>query len=829
MKAFRVALLALVMSLAWWSAGGSLLGHGAPSLDLPPINIEYVGKSDGNAWALDQDGDYAYVISAEGLRVMDVSTPASPSEVGFLSLTSTAWSAVVSGTYAYLAADWNGLVVASVAPPTAPAEIGSITTVEGAMWVDVKGRYAYVAAYNAGLRIIDISNPASPSQTGFYDTPGSAMGVAVQGNLAFVADYDAGLRIINVSDPANPVEVGSIQGPEDPSDPDAWTAQGVAVAGDWAYVVDWDRLRVIYIADPAHPIQAALFDTPGQAYAVTVIGSYAYVADYDLGLSIVNISDPVHPHQAGFYDTPGTSTGIAVGGAGAASVSATGQLVYVADGDNGMVILRFLGESTGTATPTPTNTSTPANTATNTPTSTSTATNTPTATPTSTETLVATATSTLTPTITQTATHTPTQTPVPTATLTATPTNTSTPTQTATETATMVGPTSTFTATPTGVWVSPTPTSTPTSTHTSTSTATATVTATTAVTETPTETVEAPPTETATLEPTVTETPEETATATLTSTATRTATPFNTRTATPTSWPTRTPTATAWPSPVHPSMEWVNFHGRVQLADGRPAPYGTVIDAYDPRGIHCGTYYVTRAGVYGLMPIYRDDESTPVRDGALPGDYLRFVVNGAPAAALGPDDPIWTDPSDVRNVNLRVGAVIHRTLYLRRGWNLISLDVAPLNPDIESIFAPLRGLVELALGFDCEDGALSYYPDLPASLNTLQRMDAWHGYWVRMYSDAHLVVPGIEAPSNTPMNLCAGYNLIGYLPNDALSVPTALFSVEDALQNALGFDPVLGALSYYPDLPPELNSLQRLEPGRGYWVKLRQDGELVYP
>jgi hypothetical protein len=267
----------------------------------------------------------------------------------------------------------------------------------------------------------------------------------------------------------------------------------------------------------------------------------------------------------------------------------------------------------------------------------------------------------------------------------------------------------------------------------------------------------------------------------------------------------------------------------VQLADGRPAPYGTVIDAFDPHGVHCGTYYVTRAGVYGLMPVYRDDESTPARDGASPGDTIKFVINGMPAIALGPDEAVWTDPTDVQNVNLRAAAVIHRTLFLQRGWNLISLDVAPLDARVESVFAPVRGILELALGFDCAGGALSFYPDLPADLNTLRRLDAWHGYWVKVNADTHLVVAGLEPPSNTPIQLCGGYNLVGYLPNGALSVPNALFSLGSGVQTVLGFDPFLGALSYYPDLPPGLNSLQQLEPRRGYWIRLSSPTELVYP
>ncbi|PIZ12455.1 MAG: hypothetical protein COY53_09925, partial [Elusimicrobia bacterium CG_4_10_14_0_8_um_filter_37_32] len=51
------------------------------------------------------------------------------------------------------------------------------------------------------LRVINISNPASPSEVGSYDTPYSAQGVYVSGNYAYVADGDSGLIILKCTLP----------------------------------------------------------------------------------------------------------------------------------------------------------------------------------------------------------------------------------------------------------------------------------------------------------------------------------------------------------------------------------------------------------------------------------------------------------------------------------------------------------------------------------------------------------------------------------------------------------------------------------------------------
>jgi len=476
---------------------------------------------------------------------------------------------------------------------------------------------------------------------------------------------------------------------------------------------------------------------------------------------------------------------------------------------------------TETPTDTPTDTPTITDTPTDTPTITDTPTETPTETPTDTPTVTDTPTET--PTITDTPTETPTETPTDTPTVTDTPTETptitDTPTETPTETPTN---TPTITDTPTETpTITDTPTETPTDTPTDTPTVTDTPTDTPTITDTPTETSTSTPTDT----PTITNTPTETATATNTGTNT----PTMTATSTLSPMPTQTPTETPIPGPVHPSPEWVNFYGTVTLSDGSPAPIGTIVDAYSPGGVRCGSYFVTIPGQYGPMPVYRDDDTTPEDDGAHPGDVIRFVVNANPAIPMGPDDRIWTQNGDIFEVNLFGGPVIHRTMLLPAGWNLISFDVMPLDPEVADALSSINGKYSRVLSFDCDAGAQSYYPSLPPGINTLVTMDPWHGYWIEMTEAAHLTVVGIEVPDDTPMELCAGYNLVSYLPDIPLPVGDALISIDGNYESVMGFDPILGALSYYPGLPPILNTLTHMEPGYGYWIKMLIPDTLIYP
>ncbi len=232
-------------------------------------------------------GTLAYVAAGgAGLRVVDISNPAFPTEVGFWDSRGYAEGVAVAGKTAYLADGPYGLRVFDVSKPAQPAEIGSAYPMNYAFKVVVEGRYAYIAAAGAGLLIADISDPRSPVEIGSLDTSGYAYGVAVAGNIAYVADGWEGLKIVNVADPAHPYQVGSYKTP-------GW-AFGLALSGAAAYVADaFGGLRVINVADAARPFEVLRHEATGtHAVSVAVTGSVALVADRNWGLRVVSLALP---------------------------------------------------------------------------------------------------------------------------------------------------------------------------------------------------------------------------------------------------------------------------------------------------------------------------------------------------------------------------------------------------------------------------------------------------------------------------------------------------------------------------------------------------------
>ncbi len=273
--------------------------------------------------------------------------------------------------------------------------------------------------------------------------------------------------------------------------------------------------------------------------------------------------------------------------------------------------------------------------------------------------------------------------------------------------------------------------------------------------------------------------------------------------------------------PVLPTQEWVNFYCETNTYLDAELPVGSVIDAYDDDGVHCGTYWVSEAGRYGFMPVYRDDPYTDLDEGADPGDVIRFYVNGLDAYTEDPTT--WTENGDALHVCFDVGNFITHTCDLMEGWNLVSWRVDSEDDDIEEVLASIADYLIVVLGF--EGGGLTYDPDLPYH-STLNYVDHLSGYWIKVSRNCTLEITGAAIPVNTPIAVSDGWNLVSYLPENTLPTEVALESIHSDLIVALGFDD--GGLVYQPD--DELhNTLVEMSTCNGYWTKVDRNTQLVYP
>jgi hypothetical protein len=147
------------------------------------------------------------------------------------------------------------------------------------------GGYAYVAHDYEGLIVVDISTPSSPQEVDSLDTDGRAWAVFVEGDYVYIADYGQGLLIADISDPANPNSLWQ--------DQTSGRAVNVFVEGNYAYVAD--DLFGLFVYDisglPAPPSLHDSYTLSGGVNDVHVAGDYAYLANGDNGLVILSIAD----------------------------------------------------------------------------------------------------------------------------------------------------------------------------------------------------------------------------------------------------------------------------------------------------------------------------------------------------------------------------------------------------------------------------------------------------------------------------------------------------------------------------------------------------------
>ena len=278
---------------------------------------------------------------------------------------------------------------------------------------------------------------------------------------------------------------------------------------------------------------------------------------------------------------------------------------------------------------------------------------------------------------------------------------------------------------------------------------------------------------------------------------------------------------------VTPTIEMVFFYcggeNAMSLFMGGPVPVGSIIDAYDPDGVRCGTQMVTTAGKYPAMPVYRDDPFTQEDEGANPGDNIRFFINGLEAIPYG--EHTWTQDKDQFLTCLEVSDQVTQNCMLSEGWNLVSWRVDTPTDNIESVLSSLGDCVDFVIGF--EQGGLAYDPDL-TEFSTLHMVDHLSGYWIKVRQgcgDIMLDVAGMGVPVSTPIPVTTGWNLVSYLPENAIPTPDALASIHDNLIVAIGFDG--GGTIYEPGMPG--NNLTEMMSCLGYWVKVTQNDNLIYP
>lgn len=306
-------------------------------------------------------GDTAYLVTQEGLRIIDVSDPARPADLGFVPGRRDGYNDVkiiedaTGRVFAVLAG--FGAVVIDVSDPGAPREVRRFSpTIRGTHTLftqEVDGAtWAYFAdASSPQLGVFDMSEPASPRVITHY-TPSFESRDAlfhdlfVSGDRVYLNTPNEGLVIVDLSNPAAPRVVGIA-----PLGRRYSHSNWVTTAGGRTVSVHGDEGRGTFVSivdvDEASP---EFLQTLGEfrmreevsVHNIMAFGERAYIAYYQNGLRVLDLSDPTQPSQLSYYNTwdPARARGEFFEGAIGVDLDRERGLIFVADTEAGLIILR---------------------------------------------------------------------------------------------------------------------------------------------------------------------------------------------------------------------------------------------------------------------------------------------------------------------------------------------------------------------------------------------------------------------------------------------------------------------------------------------------------
>jgi hypothetical protein len=304
----------------------------------------------GFAQAITLADNYIYVADIyNGLRILDISKPLTPIEIGFFNKLGGASAIEIKDNYAYVnfgkcegpyQCDTT-LHVLDISNPATPVEIEGYKE-----WREFKivGDYAYVLDEAKWLHIFDISNPATPKEVNILKEAVTDFALA-NGYLYLLPpnhfNFTGGTppftskSYLKILDPISLTEITSLRLPEE------YPAEKIIIAGEFAYVywytnlttLSFDGWLAIDISNPTAPTLREDVYKPQYLQATTIDSHYAYFAAGIHGLRIFDITDPKNLIEVDAYGADNAAINVAV---------ADGY-IYLANGSGGLHILQYPG------------------------------------------------------------------------------------------------------------------------------------------------------------------------------------------------------------------------------------------------------------------------------------------------------------------------------------------------------------------------------------------------------------------------------------------------------------------------------------------------------
>lgn len=264
-------------------------GLGILDLSDPGHPVYAGGFQSGSTHASDVEwiNGHAVVGSYGQLEMVDIADPARTRLISTITVPDVLLDLDSKGNLLFATWGFSGLKIHDLTNPASPVELGTFQlAADGAIRVAVHGNLAVVSGQSGRVFIVDISNPAMPRQLSEIQFASFINDLAMEATMIYVATAQEGVRIVDVSIPAAPVEVAHI--PTSPAVPNA-----IAVRNDRLYVAagEYGGLRTYDVGVPGKPRFIGERQTSGEALWVDVDNDILAISEGPTGVRTLTCTD----------------------------------------------------------------------------------------------------------------------------------------------------------------------------------------------------------------------------------------------------------------------------------------------------------------------------------------------------------------------------------------------------------------------------------------------------------------------------------------------------------------------------------------------------------
>lgn len=150
---------------------------------------------------------------------------------------------------------------------------------------------------------------------------------------------------------------------------------------------------------------------------------------------------------------------------------------------------------------------------------------------------------------------------------------------------------------------------------------------------------------------------------------------------------------------------------------------------------------------------------------------------------------------------------------------MTSTYINPSNPDIETFLAPVTDDIVIVKN----NFGQIYYPEF--GINDIGNWNIFEGYQIYTKKATNLNIQGLKiVPSDNPINLNFGWNIVAYIKPEPQNIEDALKSLTDDEALIIAKNNI-GQI-YYPLFG--INDIGNMLPGQGYQIYLIKSSTLLY-